>query len=54
MFYIFTPLILLLAMFVLFVIIAIVRYGNQFCSVHRDPVVYSNYDDEYIEQVSYA
>jgi len=41
-------------MFVLFVIIAIVRYGERFCSVHRDSEAYSNYDDEYIEQVTYA
>lgn len=45
---------MLLAMFVLFVIIAIVRYGERFCLLHRDPVNYSNYNDEYIEQVSYA
>lgn len=44
----------MLAMFVIFVIIAMVRYGERFCSVHRDPVNYNNYADERLEQVSYA
>lgn len=54
MFHIYAPLILLLAMFVLFVIMAMVRYGERFCPIHRDPVNYNNYDQEYLEQVSYA
>jgi len=54
MIHIFSPFILLLAMFVLFVVIAMVRYGGRFCSVHREPENYNNYNDEYIEQVSYA